>query len=150
MSLLARVIDTAYVKRAEHLLRREHDDWVRQAITRLGTKYWTIDPAFAAADNVIVDAYDIHGGPYVFTGYSKWFPSQLESAQGIRSWEIWHRYGPMTTTPQQTVASWNAANAAGHAAELRRMDAEFKANCDKALTELADRYPHSVRALTNA
>lgn len=146
MSLISRAIDAAYIKRAEHLLRAEHDQWVRNTGSRtLGTTYWTVAPEYAAADNVIDEAYDIHG-EYVFTGYSRAFPSQLVTTGGTRSWEIWYRTGPLTPIPQQTSASWNAANRSGHDAEMRRM----AQNVSRALAELQPDYPHSVKALSNA
>jgi hypothetical protein len=147
MRLLSRVINQAYVQRAINQLRAEHDEWVREAATQLGTPYWTIAPMFAAADNAMADAYDIHGGPYVFTRYSRSHPSQLVTKGGLRSWEIWYRNGPMTTVPQQTSASWHAAHAAGHAAELAHMQERF---AQHATAELGRLYPASVKALVNA
>lgn len=144
MSLISWAVDQAYIKRAEQLLRKEHDEWVRTA--KIGTRYWTFAPMYAAADNVIDEAYDIHG-TFVFTGHSKIFPTQLVTTLGTPSWTIWHQYGPMTSRPQQTSASWNAANAPGHAADMRAME---QAVNDAAIAELRRLYPHSVRALTNA
>jgi len=146
MSILARVIDHAYVKRAEHLLRKEHDQWVRSAAKNLPATYWTIAPEYAAADNAIPDAYDIHG-QYVFTRYSWVNPTQLITTKGTHSWDIWQRYGPMTTRPQQTSASYHAANAASHDADMHRM---AQAVDTAAIAELQRLYPHSARALTNA
>lgn len=147
MKLLARAINQAYIQRAINQLRDEHDQFVREAATQFGTPYWTLAPMFAAADNAMPDAYDIHGGPYVFTRYSRSHPSQLVTRDGLRSWEIWYRNGPMTTVPQQTTASWHAAHAKGHAAELARMQERFAA---QAATQLRRLYPASVKALVDA
>lgn len=146
MSLLTWATNKAYVHHALHLLRKEHDDWARTAARNLPATYWTIAPEIAAADNVIDEAYDIHG-QYTFTRWSRINPAHLVTNHGTHSWDIWQRYGPMTTRPQQTSASYHAANAAGHAAQMHAM----AQNVDRAaIAELHRLYPHSTRALTNA
>jgi len=145
MGLLSWASDKAYIQRAINQLRAEHDQFVRTAAKQLGTTYWTLAPEIAAANNPHVN-YDIHG-QYVFTGYSRTFPSQLVSTGGTCTWTIWYRYGPLTTIPQQTAATWEAAHAKGHAAELARMQ---QAVNDQAIAELRRLYPHSVKALVNA
>lgn len=126
-------------------VRREHDTWMRTA--RLGVPYWTVAPAIAAADNAMDSAYDIHG-QYVFTGPAGFgMPNQLKAEGGTTSWRVWYEHGPLTTVPQQTAASWEAAHSAGHAAEIARMQ---QAVNDQAIAELRRLYPASVKALVNA
>lgn len=150
--LLNGVVDTAQFLTDDHhgnklvaAVRREHDAWMRTA--RLGVRYWTVAPAITAGNNAMSDAYDIHG-EYIFTGPAGFgMPNQLKAEGGTTSWRVWYQHGPLTTVPQQTAASWEAAHAGRHAAETARMQQAIN---DAAIAELRRLYPASVNALVNA
>ena len=144
MSLLNWASNRYYIEKHMKQMRREHDEWAREAAKRLGTTYWTITPRYSSAETGL--DYNDHG-EYTFTGWAGWpFSDQLTTGS-IRSWEIWWHYGPMTTTRQQTAASYHAANLGRHNAEMSR--AEQAVN-DAAIAELQRLYPVSAKALVNA
>lgn len=142
MSIVSRVIDKAYVQRAEAQIRDEHAQWMRTA--QLNTEYWTLAPIHPHRRDMGW-TYDIHGGPYEFTKTTtSVFGIPALGGNGTNSWILWQHHGPLTPVPQQTTASWHARHARSH--DLAMQQAERTVD-QQVIAELRRRYPHSTRAL---
>lgn len=140
MNIVSRVIDQAYVRRAEAQMLREHDDWMRTA--KLNTPYWTVAPIHPHRPDMAW-TYDIHGGPYEFT--KPWcFGMHGLGGNGLSSWRLWYQHGPLTPVPQQTTASWHAQHAKVHDLAMQNAAATVD---QQVIAELRRRYPASTRAL---
>jgi hypothetical protein len=132
-------------------VRREHDEWMRTAI--LGQPYWTLKPAIPLR-NDLPWTYDIHLGPIIFTGPAGFgLPNQLLT-NGSTSWKLWKQHGPLTRVPQQTVASYEAANMPAHErgmADMRRaVTANISTDWTDAMQEVQRKYPQSAKTLVGA
>jgi hypothetical protein len=145
MGLLNWASDQYYIKKHMDQMRAEHLKWALEAAKTFGATWWTVAPTIPAAGNPHVE-YDIHG-EYTFNRWNPYQRTHLLGPGAVDSWQVWWHHGPLTTVPQQTTASWEAARMAGHNAEMARA---AKTVNDAAIAELRRRYPYSAKALVNA